>query len=295
MTLNLSLHPQQLEVLNSPANEILYGGAAGGGKSHLMRVMAIAYCNKVKGLQVYLFRRLSDDLHKNHMEGPGGFYSLLGPLFEAGYCKFDGQKNVIKFKNGSKIWLCHCQYEKNLVKYQGPEIHVLMIDELTHFTDNMYRFLRGRCRLGSLDVPSDLKHRLPFILCGSNPGGEGHNWVKHAFVDNAAPMEAKRMPVEEGGMLRQYIPAKLADNPTLAENDPNYINMLKSLGDPILVRALMEGDWNIVAGGALDDLWNNDIHMIPRFEVPPNWPVYRALDWGSAKPFSAGWWTVAKR
>lgn len=66
--LNLELHPRQAEALNTPATEVLYGGAAGGGKSHLIRIAAILWCASIPGLQVYLFRRIRDDLIKNHME-----------------------------------------------------------------------------------------------------------------------------------------------------------------------------------------------------------------------------------
>lgn len=289
MEINLNLHPQQTIAFESPATEILYGGAAGGGKSHLMRTVAIVLCSEIAGLQVYLFRRLSDDLYKNHMEGAGGFYAMLSPWFDAGLVRFNASKNYLEFWNGSKIWLSHCQYEKDMIKYQGPEIHVLLIDELTHFTEKIYRFLRNRVRLGGLDIPEKYKHKLPLILSGTNPGGTGHNWVKRCFPDSLAPLQIKKMPKKEGGMIRQYIPAKLEDNPTLLENDPDYVDRLEGLGNPALVKAMRNGDWNIVAGGALDDVWTNDL-ILPRFQVPHSWRVDRSFDWGSSHPFSVGWW-----
>lgn len=136
--LEIGLHDKQSEAFFSTANEILYGGAAGGGKSHLMRVAAINWCCEIKGLQVYLFRRVSEDLYKNHMEGSGGFLSLLANWIGLGLCSYNASKNVVIFWNGSKIWLCHCQHEKDKFKYQGAEIHVLMIDELTHFSESIY-------------------------------------------------------------------------------------------------------------------------------------------------------------
>ncbi len=290
--LNLDLHAQQSVAFESIANEILYGGAAGGGKSHLMRATAIALCSQVKGLQVYLFRRISGDLFKNHMEGAGGFYAMLAPWFEHGLVKYNGSDNFLQFWNGSKIWLCHCQHEKDVMKYQGPEIHVLLVDELTHFSEKIYRFLRNRVRLGGLEVPKSLKGKLPLILCGSNPGSEGHQWVKRTFVSAAKPLDIHRTSKAEGGMLRQYIPAKLEDNPTLLENDPNYIDRLEGLGDPALVKAMKNGDWNIVAGGALDDVWSHRV-ILPRFKVPSSWSVDRAFDWGSTHPFSVGWFAEA--
>lgn len=290
MALNLSLHKRQSEAFVSPATEILYGGAAGGGKSHLIRVLATILATEVKGLQIYLFRRLSDDLYKNHMEGAGGFYSLLNEWFDSKLVKFNGQKNVIEFWNKSKIWLSHCQYEKNLIKYQGPEIHVLLIDELTHFTESMYRFLRGRLRLGDLKVPEKWKAKLPLVLCGTNPGGIGHNWVKKMFISMAKPMQCRRMSKKEGGMLRQYVPAKLEDNPTLIENDPDYVDRLEGLGNDALVKAMKDGDWDLVMGGAFDDVWDRNKLVVPRFKIPHSWRIDRSFDWGSTHPFSCGWW-----
>src|SRR5690606_32441473 len=121
--------------------------------------------------------------------------------------------------------------------YQGSEIHVLMIDELTHFTEFMYRYLRGRVRLGALNVPDHLKGRFPRVLCSSNPGNLGHNWVKKTFITPAEPFQIVKQPKSEGGLLRQYIPARLDDNPTLVENDPDYISRLEGLGNEALVKA----------------------------------------------------------
>lgn len=288
--MELSLHPQQTEAYLSAATEILYGGAAGGGKSHLMRVAAISWCTDIPGLQVYIFRRLSDDLAKNHMEGPSGFPALLAEWIEAGHVKVNWSKNFIEFWNGAKIHLCHCQYEKDVTKYQGAEIHVLMLDELTHFTEKIYRYLRGRCRLGALKLAAKYRGLFPRIVAGSNPGGIGHNWVKATFIDGAPPMQIVPQAKTEGGMRRQYIPAKLADNPTLAENDPDYIDRLEGLGNAALVRAMKDGDWDIVAGGMFDDVWDRSRHVLEPFAIPPSWRIDRSFDWGSSKPFSVGWW-----
>src|SRR4051812_48465016 len=143
--LNLHLHSKQALAFRTSATELLYGGAAGGGKSHLMRVAAIAWCASIPGLQVYLFRRVRDDLVKNHMEGPAGFRSLLAGWVNAGLCTII--EDEIRFWNGSKIYLCHCKDDNSIYKYQGAEIHLLLIDELTHFTEAMYRFLRNRVRM----------------------------------------------------------------------------------------------------------------------------------------------------
>lgn len=297
LALDFNLHSKQGSALLTKATEILYGGAAGGGKSHLMRIIAILLCTMVPNLQVYIFRKHFGDLYKNHMEGPSGFPLLLWPWINAKLCKVNIGHNYIQFWNGSKIHLCHLQHEKDLLKYQGAEIHVLLMDELTHFTEKEYRFLRGRVRKGSLEVPDKelapglmLSDKLPLILCGSNPGSVGHVWVKRAFVDYGVPLEVNRTRKIDGGMLRTYIPAKLQDNPTLMENDPDYIDRLEGLGDPALIKAMKDGDWNIVAGGAFDDVWEEAHLVLPRFPIPSGWRLDRSFDWGSSHPASVGWW-----
>jgi hypothetical protein len=138
----------------------------------------------IPGLNVYLFRRIYDDLIKNHMEGTGGFPVMLAPLILSGHVKIVAEE--IRFWNGSRIFLCHCEHEKHRFKYQGAEIHVLLIDELTMFTEVIYRFLRGRMRAPGLEIPQwaidffrekfgvELQAKIPLALCGSNPGNIGH-------------------------------------------------------------------------------------------------------------------------
>ena len=423
--------------VDSPSSCFLWGDTLiPTHNSFLMRVACIYWATEVPGLQCYLFRRLSDDLHKNHMTGAGSFPDLMALWLDEKRVKFDAQKNVFRFWNGSTIYLCHCQYEKDLIKYQGSEvgflcckkttpilmgdgsykaigdlqvgdfvqtlagpkrvnkvypsrmaecvevsdadgsvvvpathrmlttagwdeavsvqtllkhsttpqepllvtgpyqgslevitpflrrseafvslsglhevvdievdevnhyisqdgfIHANCLDEGTHFTGAMYRYLRGRLRLGGTVVPPQHAGKLPRVLIASNPGGIGHSFFKSEFIDSSKPYLKRRMKADDGGLIRQYIPALLTDNPTLMANDPHYADRLRSLGDPVLVRAMLQGDWNIVAGGALDDVWGQWL-ITDRFAVPSNWPVYRALDWGSAHPFSVGWWTVS--
>ena len=291
--MQLELHQKQSRAFLSPATELLYGGAAGGGKSHLLRIAGIAWCHAIPGLQFYLFRRTFDDLYKNHMEGPTGFPALLAEWIDRGYAKINLGKNFISIGERSKIHLCHCQYESDVLKYQGAEIHVLAPDELTHFTRYQYRFLRARVRLGGLVVPPRFKGMFPRVLGATNPGSIGHNWVKAAWVDSAPEGEIWTAPREDGGMRRQYVRALLEDNPTLTENDPDYEFKLEGLGDPALVRAMRFGDWDIVAGGMFDDVWDRAVHVVKPFPIPTGWYLDRSFDWGSSKPFSVGWWAEA--
>lgn len=290
--MEIVLQPRQSVAFNSTATEILYGGAAFGGKSLLLRVSGIRWCLDVPGIQVYLFRRTSPDLRNNHQRGPKSIDALLAEYLRSGHVKYKGQENEYHFWNGSIYHLCYCQYERDVESYQGAEIHVLQMDELTHFTDFVYRFLRRSVRCPGLVVPEKYKGRLPRIECGSNPGSVGHAAQKARFVSPKPPEEIWRAPEDDGGMLRQYIPAKLADNPIGLRDDPGYPARLAGLGSPALVRAQMEGDWDIVAGQALEKL-RRDVHGLKPFPIPADWIKFRSMDWGSTKPFSIGWWAVS--
>ena len=150
--MEFNLHPRQSTCFTSEATEILYGGAAGGGKSHCMRALAVYYASKVPNIQIYLFRRLSEDLKKNHLDGSSGFVQTLSELVNKNLASINYSTAQITFWNGAKIHLCHCQHEKDVIKYQGVEINLLLIDELTHFseyrkfTKNSLWFKSGRCR-----------------------------------------------------------------------------------------------------------------------------------------------------
>lgn len=270
------------------ATEVLYGGAAGGGKSHLIRAAFIMWACMIPGLQLALFRRMYPDLRANHMEGATSFPVLLAPYVNAGLVRI--VRDEITFWNGSRISLNHCQHEKDMYRYQGAEFHVLAFDELTHFTETIYRFLRGRVRMTGVKVPEHMKGLFPRIISGTNPGGVGHVWVKKTFVQPGANV-IHRASDSEGGMLRQYIPAKLSDNPALLASDPTYVQRLAGLGDATLVRAMMDGDWSIVAGAMFGEAWRTALHVMTPFAVPIDWPIWRGADDGYAAPACCVWGT----
>jgi len=283
----LQLHPKQKLALECPADEVVYGGAAGGGKSGLMRAASVDWCMKVPGLQVYLFRRNRIDLIKNHFQSSWSYRDILAPLIATGHARIVLSNNQIRFWNGSVIHLCFWQREEDRTRYQGADIHVLLIDELTHFKESEYRFLRGRLRLGGLPIPPGLKTRFPRVLCGTNPGGVGHVWVKEGWVDKGE-FVVERMDKTEGGMLRCFIPARTDDNPTL---DADYEDKLSGLGDPLLVRAMLDGDWEIVAGSMFGSTWRRELHTCDPFPIPADWSIWRGADDGFADPHAVVWIT----
>jgi len=210
----------------------------------------------------------------------------------SGHVKFLEKYNKYEFWNGSVLHLCYCEAERDVENYQGAEIHVLLPDEVTHYTDFQYRYLRAQVRRAGLVVPPQYEKRLPRIEAGANPGSIGHAWVKRTWISPRGPFEVWRAPPDEGGMLRQFIPAKLSDNPHLTKDDPEYADRLRGMGNDNLVRAMLEGDWDIIAGQAFEKL-RRDIHCIDPFIPPEDWICFGSLDWGSSRPFSFGLWTVA--
>lgn len=283
--LEFKLHPKQELALLCPATEVVYGGAAGGGKSGLMRVASVKWCTEVPGLQVYLFRRTRGDLMKNHFQSSWSYRDILAPWIASGHARIILSANMIKFWNGSAIHLCFWQHEKDRARYQGADIHVLLMDELTHFKDEEYRFLRSRLRIGGLPIPEHVTTSFPRVLAGTNPGGIGHVWVKEGWVDQGE-FRIVEMPDSEGGMTRAYIPARTSDNPTL---DDDYEQKLAGLGDPLLVRAMLDGDWEIVAGSAFGSVWRRHLHTCAPFDIPVDWPIWRGADDGFAAPAAVVW------
>ena len=288
--MELTLYKKQGLTLTSNANELLYGGAAGGGKSHLLRVAAIMFCIQIPGLHVYLFRRTFKELMSNHLYTAGGFIEMLAEFMDDGLVKYNKSDYVFEFKNGSRIQLCHAQWESDVFNYQGAQIPLLLIDEATHFLESMIRFLRSRVRLGSLQVPPEFKHLFPRIIYASNPGGVSHRYFKRQFVDHG--LREHKAPPDEGGMPRQFVPASLSDNKMLMTNDPDYADRLRGLGKAQLVDAMLSGDWDMSDNGAVAD-WTSDVHVVKQFEVPKDWKIKRGYDYGWSAPYAALWIAIS--
>lgn len=307
ITLDFDLWPKQMEAFGAFSTELLYGGSAGGGKSHLERVLSISWCLNIPGLQYYLFRRQYSDLQRSYIEGPTGYLALLGPLLKDGDVQSVAKE--IRFPNGSKIYLCHCQYEKDVTNFGSFEFHVLNIAEAGEFTPFMINYLRSRVRLPEQFKqtiperylipkeywrnPNKPEYQFPRVFYTSNPIGPGKLFFKKNFVDGRKPGEIWRASDSDGGMLRQFIPARLNDNPSL---DPvAYAAQLQGIGSKGYVDALLQGKWDSPIGAFFPQI-DRSIHVLKPFRLPSHWPCFMGYDHGACgdgDPFSIGWYTVS--
>lgn len=288
--------PKQLKFHSTPARLVLYGGAVGGGKSHAIRWDAIAWCLQVPGIQVYIFRRTLGELYDNHIKQ----IQVEIPQGPEGLGTYNDTHKRFDFKGGSSINFCYCEHEKDVLRYQGGEIHVLLLDEASQFTEYQISYLIGRNRLGRFRqrVPEQFRHLLPRAAFGSNPGGPGHNFLKEVFIDPAPPGELFYSPKfrdpkkpDDPGRLTTFIPARMDDNIYL---DGDYSASLAGL-PPELQKALKDGDWDAVVGQALPQLSRDPFkgHLLRPFTPPRHWTRFTSIDWGTAKPFSIGWYCVS--
>lgn len=287
----LPYQPQERQQVlhDTPARMVLYGGAVGGGKSHALRWEAIRWCLEVPGIRCYIFRRTLGELEDNHI-------SRIRQEIPQGLGSYSENRKIYEFTNGSQIRFCYCEKEKDVERYQGAEIHVLLVDEAGHLTDYQLNYLIGRNRLGGFQekVPDIYRKALPRAVFGSNPGGPGHGFLKQTFIELAPPEKLFYQPryrdpknPDDPGRLAIYIPARMDDNAYL---DADYSGSLAGL-PPELQRAYREGDWDAVVGQALHTL-NREDHGLRPFMPPRHWTHIMSIDWGSAKPFSVGWYVV---
>lgn len=290
MSIEFKLYQKQQRALMTPAMEVLYGGAAGSGKSYMMRVLAIILCMEIPNFKVFLFRRLYKELYINHVFSPDGFLVMLKPFIDNGDVVFNKSDGVFNFWNGAQIYLCHAQHENDINSYLGAEIHCLLIDEATQFSEKMIRFIRTRVRLGGLTIPDRWRGLLPKIIYGTNPGGISHAYFKRGFVSHG-PAHVYTAPVQDGGMSREFIPARSGDNIVMLRNDPKYSERIMGLGDDRLAQAYLEGNWDLEEGNAFSDLWDTNVHVIESMEVPRSWKIDRSHDYGYSAP-AATIWTV---
>ena len=274
--------PKQVLFHNAEAEEVLYGGAAGGGKTHAILWDAVSKALRYNNIRIGVFRRTYPELEKSII------YRFLKDVPQElyNYSKQEHRATFIKTK--SVIDFNHVQYESDVHKFQSVEYDFIYFDELTHFTEFQYQYLLSRLR-------TSRKGLTPQVKSGSNPGNIGHLWVKRRFIDGAKPYKiTKRVEEFDGGVTNyttQFIPATLYDNAELLEADPKYEARLKRLPEAER-KALLEGDWDAFKGQYFT-MWNKKKHICKPFDIPRSWKRFRAMDWGFANPSAVLWFAIS--
>ncbi len=260
MELSYTVTKKQKEFIDASSTEVLFGGAAGGGKSHGQLIDALLFALKFPRSKQLILRRTYPELEKSLIRSALSLYPR--ELFT-----LNASSHVGKFKNGSIIDFGYCAAEFDVYQYQSAEYDVIRFDELTHFSESQYIYLLSRVR-GANGYPKQIKST-------TNPGGTGHTWVKKRFID---PIAAGSIFTAENGTTRVFIPSLLDDNKFLAEGDPAYRERLLALPERER-KALLYGDWNIFDGQYFNE-FDTRIHVTEPHEIPSGWRKYRTIDYG---------------
>lgn len=279
--------PRQKIALACPADEVMYGGAKGGGKSDYLLAapaeqIALADAKfratgkKQRGRAI-LFRknlRNLDDLIQRSKE--------LFPEIDPGAEWLKQEKRWI-FSSGYRFDFAHLDGPDDHEAYQGQEITALLFDQVEEIEQKVYQFLTAQVRSSDDDM-----RKLLMIRCTANPGGRHAAWVKDYFV---APCREGNKIISETQTLtrgrtrvttRAFIPAKLSDNPYL-DADGAYEANIRRL--PAYMQEMyLDGNWDVVIGAYFAHLWNQRVHVIPSFPLPPSWEIKFGMDWGTVNP-----------
>lgn len=266
--------------IHCPVSEILFGGARGGGKSDgILGKYLIKSRRYGRDFNAIFFRKelpQADDLidRAKQLYLPHGAY-------------WREQAREFRMKEGGRIRFRPLENVTDAQKFMGQSLSDAAVEEAGNYeTPQPIDMLFGALR-SKAGVPIQL-------LLTANPGGPGHSWIRHRYIDPAPlgmQVLTRKLP---NGSTHDYIfiPSKVQDNRILLEHDPHYVDRLYLVGSEALVKAWLEGDWNVVAGAFFPE-WNTAKHVIQPMELPLYWHRFRSFDFGSARPFSVGWWAVS--
>lgn len=289
--------PKQAEFLARGEYEVLYGGAAGGGKSDAMLAEALRQV-AIPHYKGIIFRKTYKQLEEL-IDRSRTIYKAAFPR-----ARYNGTEHCWRFPSGAKIYFGNMQHAADRTNYQGKAYDFVGFDELTHFTWEEYSYLFSRNR------PTGPGTRV-YMRATANPGGIGHSWVKERFITAAPPLtpiwERQTVKRPDGSAVtmqrsRVFVPSTVFDNQALLTNDPGYLASLAMLPEAER-KALLYGDWDSFSGQVFAE-WRNDpkhyldqrwTHVIAPFDIPQWWPVWRAFDFGYSKPFSVGWYAIDPR
>jgi hypothetical protein len=280
----------QTALVACPVFEVFYGGARGGGKTEGMLGDWLEHQQTWgKAAIGVFFRRTLPQLSE--------VIARANELFVPLGAKWNEQKKRFTFPNGARLSFRFLERDKDAENYQGHSYTRIYIEEVTNFPSPA-PIDKLRATIRSTRVPQT---SLGMRLTG-NPGGPGHNWVKARYIDPAPAgfqilREIFKNPFtgEQVMMERVFIPSKLKDNRLLMQNNPLYLAQLQQSGSKQLVNAWLMGDWSIIDGAFFSE-FDAVRHVLPAetiSRIPPHTTVFRAFDWGYAKPFSCGWYAVA--
>jgi hypothetical protein len=262
--------PKQLAWHACPAYESGFGGAKFGGKT-LALLAESARGIAHPGYRGVIFRRTYPRLGEVMDRAWQWFPSLGG--------HWQGDQKRWRFPSGATIAMRHCQYEEDKYQYNGHQYPFMGFDQLEEFTETQYLYLLAQNRTGIPEL-------VPYTRATFNPGGVGHAWVKDRFVDHGTRACAPWTPENEQGdplPSRCFHFANIDDNVAGEAADPLYRQRLDALPEEER-RALKSGDWDVFAGQMFTE-WRRERHVIEPGEIPATWPLWRAVDYGTARPF----------
>lgn len=282
----------QTEFFTNSAFEILYGGAAGGGKSAAGAIGALRSVGKGYGpaYKAVLFRREFPEMESSLIPETEKYYPSLGGRYRS-------QKHYWVFPGGERIYLRSAPHLEDIKKLLSAEFQYVFFDELTTFEEFQYTYAISRMR-STKGIPIELR-------AGTNPGSGGHEWVLKrwgAWLQRdpiAKPGEILWFrrgtdgedhivaPRTKGALSRTFIAARLQDNPSV---DPDEYEAKLSALDPFTAAQLRDGNWLIQPGRGI-------FYKRSWFEIvdaAPTWAV-RCRYWDKAATAGGGDWTVGTR
>lgn len=196
------------------------------------------------------------------------------------------QKKLFVFPNGARIRFRPLENDADAQKYQGQNLTGAAVEEAGNYPDPgpIWKLFGALRSTGGIPIQ---------LILTFNPGGPGHKWIRETFV-KPAPLGMKTLEwkLPTGKTVKYvYIPSTVKDNRILLLKDPGYIDRLHMVGSPELVRAWLEGDFEITEGSYFPEFGQR--HIVAPFPIPSHWPRYMGYDWGYASPFCALWAAVS--
>jgi len=260
----------QTNFLAAGEKDVLYGGAAGGGKSYAMIVDPLRYAHK-KAHRALILRRSMPEL-REMIDKSRELYPQAFPG-----AKFREVEKLWNFPSGAKVEFGFLERDADVYRYQGQAYSWIGFDEITHLpTEFSWNYLASRLRTTDPEIQT-------YLRCTANPGGVGSHWVKKRYIEAG---EHNKSFLGGDGLTRKFIPARLADNPYL-DADGVYEQMLKSL-PPTQRQQLLEGNWDVAEGAAFTE-FEPLKHVITPFELPVHWERVKAVDYGYAAESCCLW------